>query len=170
PNLLMTIRVLPDQLASQIAAGEVVERPASVVKELIENALDAGATTINVDIRAGGRDLIQVADNGYGIPAAEVETAFQRHATSKIQHTADLDAVQTLGFRGEALAAIASVSRLTVVTRAAGEAAGTRLVLHGGIRQSRDQVGAPQGTVMAVENLFYNTPARLKFLKSVVTE
>jgi DNA mismatch repair protein MutL len=166
----MTIRVLPDQLASQIAAGEVVERPASVVKELIENALDAGATTINVDIRAGGRDLIQIADNGHGIPAAEVETAFQRHATSKIQQTADLDAIQTLGFRGEALAAIASVSRLTVVTRAAAETAGTRLVLHGGLKQSRDQVGAPQGTVMAVENLFYNTPARLKFLKSVVTE
>ncbi len=166
----MTIRVLPDQLASQIAAGEVVERPASVVKELIENALDAGATTINVDIKAGGRDLIQVADNGQGIPADQAETAFLRHATSKIQQTSDLDAIHTLGFRGEALAAIASVSRLTLVTRANGETAGTRLVLHGGLKQSRDQVGAPQGTVMAVENLFYNTPARLKFLKSVTTE
>lgn len=166
----MTIRVLPDQLASQIAAGEVVERPASVVKELIENALDAAATTIHVDIRAGGRDLIQVSDNGHGIPASQVETAFLRHATSKIQHASDLDAIQTLGFRGEALAAIASVSRLTVVTRAIGEPSGTRLVLHGGITQSQDQVGAPQGTVMAVENLFYNTPARLKFLKSITAE
>ena len=166
----MTIRVLPDQLASQIAAGEVVERPASVVKELIENALDAGATTINVDIKAGGRDLIQVADNGQGIPTDQVETAFLRHATSKIQQTSDLDAIHTLGFRGEALAAIASVSRLTLVTRANGETSGTRLVLHGGLKQSRDQVGAPPGTVMAVENLFYNTPARLKFLKSVTTE
>ncbi|MBP8001790.1 MAG: DNA mismatch repair endonuclease MutL [Chloroflexi bacterium] len=166
----MTIRILPDQLASQIAAGEVVERPASVVKELLENALDAGASTIHVDIRSGGRDLIQIADNGCGFPATEVETAFLRHATSKIQQSTDLEAIQTLGFRGEALAAIASVSRLTVVTRANGEATGTRLVLHGGIRQSRDQVGAPQGTVMAIENLFYNTPARLKFLKSVTSE
>ena len=166
----MTIRVLPDQLASQIAAGEVVERPASVVKELIENALDAGATTIHVDIRGGGRDLIQMADNGHGIPASQVETAFLRHATSKIQQSSDLDAIHTLGFRGEALAAIASVSRLTVVTRAVGETSGTRLVLHGGIKQSQDQVGAPQGTVMAVENLFYNTPARLKFLKSITAE
>ncbi|MCL4867410.1 MAG: DNA mismatch repair endonuclease MutL [Anaerolineae bacterium] len=166
----MKIQLLPDQLASQIAAGEVVERPASVVKELVENALDAGATTIQIDIRQGGRDLIQVADNGQGIPAGQVEIAFLRHATSKIQTSGDLDAIQTLGFRGEALAAIASVSRLTVVTRAQGEAAGTRLVLHGGGRQSIDQVGAPQGTVMAVENLFFNTPARLKFLKSVTSE
>ncbi len=166
----MPIRILPDQLASQIAAGEVVERPASVVKELVENALDAGATTVNVEIRQGGRELVQVADNGGGIPAGELETAFRRHATSKLATAADLQAIATLGFRGEALAAIAAVSEITVVTRAAGEAAGTRLQLSGGQPVSRDSVGAPQGTVIAVENLFFNVPARLKFLKTVTTE
>lgn len=166
----MPIRILPDQLASQIAAGEVVERPASVVKELIENALDAGATTINVDVRNGGRDLVQVADNGSGIPPAEVETAFQRHATSKLAQASDLKAIETLGFRGEALAAIAAVSRVTVVTRIEGDAAGVRLVLEGGTKQDKDVVGAPRGTVIAVENLFFNVPARRKFLKSVTTE
>lgn len=166
----MRIKILPDQLASQIAAGEVVERPASVIKELIENALDAGATTINVDVRNGGRDLVQVADNGSGIPPKEVETAFRRHATSKLAQASDLSAIGTLGFRGEALAAIAAVSQVTVVTRVAGETAGVRLILEGGERQSRDTVGAPRGTVIAVENLFFNVPARRKFLKSVTTE
>lgn len=166
----MRIKILPDQLASQIAAGEVVERPASVVKELIENALDAGATTINVDVRNGGRDLVQVADNGSGIPPEEVETAFRRHATSKLAQASDLSAIGTLGFRGEALAAIAAVSQVTVVTRVAGEPAGVRLILEGGEKQSRDAVGAPRGTVIAVENLFFNVPARRKFLKSVTTE
>jgi DNA mismatch repair protein MutL len=166
----MPIRILSDQLASQIAAGEVVERPASVVKELVENALDAGATTVNVEIRQGGRELVQVADNGNGIPAGELETAFRRHATSKLATAADLQAIATLGFRGEALAAIAAVSEITVVTRANGEAAGTRLQLSGGQPVSRDTVGAPQGTVIAVENLFFNVPARLKFLKTVTTE
>lgn len=166
----MPIQVLPDQLASQIAAGEVVERPSSVVKELIENAIDAGAKTINIDIRGGGRNLIQVADDGSGIPADELETAFMRHATSKLQTAADLNTIHTLGFRGEALAAIAAVSRLTAVTRAKGETAGTRLVLEGGHKSGREPVGAPQGTVIAVENLFYNLPARLKFLKAVTTE
>ncbi len=166
----MSIQLLSDQLASQIAAGEVVERPSSVVKELVENAIDAKATTINIDVRGGGRQLIQVADNGLGIPADELEVAFRRHATSKLQTAADLAAIHTLGFRGEALAAIAAVSQATVVSRAAGDAAGTRLILDGGHKSSRETVGAPQGTVMAVENLFYNTPARLKFLKSVTTE
>lgn len=166
----MTIQVLSEQLASQIAAGEVVERPSSVVKELVENAIDAGTTTINVDVREGGQQAVQVADNGTGIPAAELETAFLRHATSKLQTSADLNAIHTLGFRGEALAAIAAVSKITVVSRAAGEPAGTRLELDGGRKTSRDTVGAPQGTVIAVENLFFNTPARLKFLKSVTTE
>ncbi len=166
----MTIRALSDQLASQIAAGEVVERPSSVVKELVENGVDAGATTINVDVRGGGRQSIRAADNGSGIPAAEIETAFHRHATSKLAAAADLNAIQTLGFRGEALAAIASVSQITIVSRAAGETAGVRLVMDGGKISSRDSVGAPQGTVIAVENLFYNTPARLKFLKSAATE
>jgi DNA mismatch repair protein MutL len=166
----MAIEVLPEQLASQIAAGEVVERPASVVKELVENALDAGAETINVDIRGGGSELIQVADDGSGIPAGEVLVAFQRHATSKLHSAAELAAIGTLGFRGEALAAIAAVSQVTVVTRTRSAAAGTRLTLEGGNLAGQDTVGAPQGTVMAVENLFYNVPARRKFLKSVTSE
>lgn len=166
----MMIHVLPDQLASQIAAGEVVERPFSVVKELVENSIDAGATTITIDIRGGGRQLIQVADNGSGIAAGEIETAFLRHATSKLQSADDLRAIRTLGFRGEALAAIAAVSRLTAVSRARDAEAGTRLVFDGGQRQARESVGAPAGTVIAVENLFHNLPARLKFLKSITTE
>ncbi len=169
-NSRMSIHVLSAQLASQIAAGEVVERPSSVVKELVENALDAGATSISVTVRGGGRDLIQIADNGSGIPPQEIETAFLRHATSKLNTADDLAAISTLGFRGEALAAIAAVSRLTVVSRTADEQAGTRLGLEGGEKTSRELVGAPRGTVIAVENLFYNTPARLKFLKSTTTE
>ena len=166
----MTIQKLSDQLASQIAAGEVVERPSSVVKELMENSIDAGATTINIDVRQGGRESIQIADNGQGIDAAEIETAFLRHATSKLQRVEDLNSIRTLGFRGEALAAIAAVSQVTIVSRAAGATAGTRLVLNGGIVQHQELVGAPQGTVIAVDNLFYNVPARLKFLKSAATE
>ncbi len=166
----MSIHVLSDQLASQIAAGEVVERPFSAVKELVENSIDAGATTITIDIRGGGRELIQVADNGGGIDATEIETAFLRHATSKLNSADDLHDIRTLGFRGEALAAIAAVSRLTVVSRAREATTGTRLVLEGGHVTAREAVGAPAGTVIAVENLFYNVPARLKFLKSVTTE
>ena len=164
------IHVLPDQLASQIAAGEVVERPSSVVKELVENSIDAGATAITIEVRGGGRQLIQVADNGSGIDAGEVETAFLRHATSKLNTADDLHAIRTLGFRGEALAAIAAVSQVTVVSRAREASAGTRLVLDGGHIMTRETIGAPVGTVIAVENLFYNVPARLKFLKSVTTE
>lgn len=166
----MSIQLLPEQLASQIAAGEVVERPSSVVKELVENAIDAGATTINVDVQNGGRQLIQVADNGSGISADDIEKAFLRHATSKLETADDLKAILTLGFRGEALSAIAAVSQVTVVSRVTGEEAGTRLSLDGGVKISRETVGAPQGTVIAVENLFYNVPARLKFLKSITTE
>ena len=166
----MTIRVLSEQLASQIAAGEVVERPASAVKELVENSIDAGATTINLDIRQGGRTMIQIADNGRGITSAQVETAFLRHATSKLTHVDDLAAIRTLGFRGEALAAISAVSQLTIVTRTKEATAGVRLVLEGGHKASVESVGAPQGTVISVENLFFNVPARLKFLKTVATE
>lgn len=166
----MAIRILSDQLASQIAAGEVVERPASVVKELVENAIDAGAKTINIEIRGGGRQLIQIADDGTGISSDEIETAFKRHATSKLAASEDLTAIETLGFRGEALAAIAAVSQVTAVSRANGEIAGTRLMLEGGDLTSRESVGAPNGTVIAVANLFFNVPARLKFLKSVTTE
>ena len=166
----MTIRILSEQLSSQIAAGEVVERPSSVVKELVENALDARATTINVEVRSGGRELVQVADDGEGIEADEIETAFYRHATSKLETMDDLEAIRTLGFRGEALSSIAAVSRLTIVSRSGGSQTGTRLVMEGGRNSSREMVGAPEGTVIAVENLFFNVPARLKFLKSITTE
>ena len=166
----MPIRLLTEEVASQIAAGEVVERPASVVKELVENALDAGARNVTVTVEGGGRHLMRVADDGIGIPADEVELAFARHATSKLSSADDLFHVQTLGFRGEALASIASVSRLTMMTRAAAESAGTQIRLEGGTILQRTSIGAPQGTVVSVENLFYNVPARLKFLKSETAE
>jgi DNA mismatch repair protein MutL len=166
----MPIRLLPDAVASQIAAGEVVERPASVVKELVENSLDARATTITVTVEGGGRALIRVSDDGLGIPAEEVGLAFARHATSKLRTADDLTHVETLGFRGEALASVASVSRVALITRAAGEPLGTQLRVEGGVLASRAPIGAPQGTVISVENLFHNVPARLKFLKSESAE
>jgi DNA mismatch repair protein MutL len=166
----MTIRVLPPEVASQIAAGEVVERPASVVKELLENALDAGAKSVTVDIAAAGRTLIQVADDGAGIPADELMLAVERHATSKLVSAADLFRIATLGFRGEALAAIGSVSRLIITSRTADASAGRRLRVEGGIIGRLEKVGAPVGTVVSVEELFYNVPARLKFLKQDMTE
>ena len=166
----MPIHILPETVAAQIAAGEVVERPASVVKELMENALDAEASYIDIEIRDGGRRLIRVSDDGQGIPEAEVAIAFHRHSTSKLTTAADLAAIGTLGFRGEALAAIASVAQVILVTRALGETAGTRLAVEGGRIVSQEKVGAPQGTVVSVENLFYNVPARLKFLRTLVTE
>ncbi len=166
----MTIRVLPAEVASQIAAGEVVERPASVVKELLENALDAGAKSVTVNIAAAGRTLIQVADDGAGIPAGELTLAVERHATSKLVSAADLFKIATLGFRGEALASIGSVSRLTITSRTADAPAGARLRVEGGIIGKLEKVGAPVGTVVSVEELFYNVPARLKFLKQDMTE
>src|SRR5690606_15271402 len=155
---------------AQIAAGEVVERPASVVKELVENSLDAGATHIRIEIGEDGRKLIRVSDNGSGLHSSEVELAFARHATSKLRSVDDLSEIRTLGFRGEALASIASVSRVNVTTRHVDEQLGTMLLLEGGVLQQRRAVGAPAGTVLAVENLFFNTPARLKFLKTAATE
>lgn len=166
----MAIRILPPEVASKIAAGEVVERPASVVKELVENALDAAARHITVELLDGGKRLIRVSDDGEGIPSDEVELAFHRYATSKLSRIEDLYHITTLGFRGEALAAIAAVSRLTLITRAVGEPMGTRLHLEAGRIMQREAVGAPQGTVVSVENLFYNVPARLKFLKQESTE
>ncbi len=166
----MPIRILPDAVASQIAAGEVVERPASVVKELVENAIDAGAKNITVTIEGGGRALMRVSDDGAGIPSDEVELAFARHATSKLKTADDLAHVQTLGFRGEALASVASVSRVSLVTRAADEPLGSQLRLEGASVAQRAPIGAPQGTVISVENLFFNVPARLKFLKSETAE
>ncbi len=164
------IHVLPDIVVSQIAAGEVVERPASVVKELLENALDASATTITVQIEQGGRRRIRVSDDGIGIPADEVELAFTRHATSKLNSIDDLQQLYTLGFRGEALASIAAISHITITTRHRDEETGTRLRIEGGKVLQRQEVGAPAGTVLDVENLFFNTPARLKFLKKTTTE
>lgn len=166
----MGIEVLPDHVVAQIAAGEVVERPASVVKELIENAIDAGATTIHISVTDGGQRLIRVSDDGSGIPAQEVELAFSRHATSKLRSHDDLQRIATLGFRGEALFSIASVSRVTVTTRHHDEQAGTRLRLEGSAIAGRQSIGAPSGTIIAVENLFFNVPARLKFLKKATTE
>lgn len=166
----MPIRILPEDVASQIAAGEVVERPASVVKELIENAIDAGATTVEIDIRGGGKRFIRVVDDGCGVPSGEVELAFHRHATSKLTSADDLERITTLGFRGEALASIASVSRMTFATRAGDEAVGSMLRIEGGQIQTRRDVGRPAGTAVTVENLFFNVPARRKFLRTDRTE
>ncbi|MFV2045068.1 MAG: DNA mismatch repair endonuclease MutL [Anaerolineales bacterium] len=166
----MPIRILSEEVAAKIAAGEVVERPASVVKELVENSIDAGAREIRVEVRQGGRRLMRVIDDGTGIPADEVELAFARHATSKIASVEELSSIATLGFRGEALASIAAVSQLTIVTRTAEEDVGTLLRLEGGRVTHRQKKGCPQGTVITVENLFYNVPARLKFLRTETTE
>lgn len=166
----MSIHLLSPDVADKIAAGEVVERPASVVKELVENSLDAGATDIRVEIREGGRQLIRVIDNGSGIPAAEAPLAFQRHATSKLQLADDLQHIATLGFRGEALAAISAVSKTTLVTRAAAEPTGVELRLDGSTIDARRAIGAPHGSSFTVEQLFWNVPARLKFLRSDTTE
>ncbi len=164
------IRVLDEQVVNRIAAGEVVERPASAVKELIENSLDAGARRIEVEVAMGGRRLIRVRDDGIGMTREDALLAIQRHATSKIQSDADLLRIQTMGFRGEALPSIAAVSRLELITRAFEEEIGTRVVATGGEIQSVEEVGAPIGTTVTVRDLFYNVPARLKFLKTVPTE
>jgi DNA mismatch repair protein MutL len=166
----VTIRVLPPDVAAKIAAGEVVERPASVVKELVENAIDAGARTVRVEIQGGGTRLIQVMDDGCGIAAEEVPLAFARHATSKLTSVEDLNRVMTLGFRGEALASVAAVSQLTLLSRPASQQAAARIRLEGGQQISLKPAGSPAGTIITIENLFYNVPARLKFLKANATE
>ncbi len=166
----MSICVLSPGVASQIAAGEVVERPASVVKELVENALDARACQITVTVAEAGRRLVEVADDGLGIPAAELPLATARHATSKLRSAEELFHITTLGFRGEALASIGSVSRLTLTSRPADVPVAMRLRVEGGQNGALEQVGAPVGTVVRVEDLFYNVPARLKFLKQDLTE
>ncbi|MCI8301452.1 MAG: DNA mismatch repair endonuclease MutL, partial [Oscillospiraceae bacterium] len=160
------IQQLPPHLADLIAAGEVVERPASVVKELVENAIDAGASAVVVEIQNGGMSLIRVTDNGCGIAPQELPTAFLRHATSKLRKPEDLAAIGTLGFRGEALAAIAAVSRLDVLSRQKGAPLGASLSLEGGVPGPVEEAGCPEGTTFLVRELFYNTPARLKFMKS----
>ena len=160
------IRILDKSIADKIAAGEVIERPVSIVKEMVENALDAGASSVVVEIKHGGKSYIRVTDDGCGIPADQVETAFLRHATSKIETAEDLNAIETLGFRGEALASICAVTRCELITKCADEKLGTRLVLHGGEILTKESTGCPDGTTMVITDLFYNTPARLKFMKS----
>ncbi len=164
------IRVLSDQVANQIAAGEVVDRPASVVKELLENALDAGATRIRIEVEAGGRRLIRVADDGCGMSRDDALLAFERHATSKIRTSDDLLQIATLGFRGEALPSIASISRLELTTRPADQPTGTRVEIAGGKVLAVEDAGGPSGTTLAVRDLFFNTPARRKFLRAEMTE
>ncbi len=164
------IHVLPERVANQIAAGEVVERPASVVKELLENALDAGSTRIRIQVEAGGKRLIQITDNGCGMVRDDAMLAFERHATSKIKDTDDLLSISTLGFRGEALPSIASVARLHLETRAEEEAAGTVLEINGGKIIRVEEAGLPLGTSITIRDLFFNTPARKKFLRSESTE
>jgi len=164
------VRILPETLANKIAAGEVVERPASVVKELIENALDARATRVIVRLVAAGRRSIEVVDNGHGMSEQDALMAIERHATSKIRKAEDLDCIRTLGFRGEALASIAAVSRFELVTRRKQDDAATRIRIDGGIMRDVSQVAAPVGTRISVDRLYFNTPVRAKFLKGVTTE
>lgn len=166
----MPVRLLDEQTANQIAAGEVVERPAAAVKELIENALDAGSNRINLEVEDGGRALIRITDNGFGMTPEDAELALQRHATSKIVSADDLTRLRTLGFRGEALPSIASISHFELVTRPPDAASATRLALEGGRIVEKGEAGAPPGTRITVRHLFYNTPARLKFIKSITTE
>jgi len=166
----MPIRILSEDVASQIAAGEVVERPASVIKELMENALDAGAHFIKIRVEQAGRKLMEIADDGAGISMDDLPLAVARHATSKLSSAEDLFHIRSLGFRGEALASIGSVSRMTVVSRVRQSEIGARIQIEGGKNGSVERIGVPPGTVVRVEDLFYNVPARLKFLKSDMTE
>jgi DNA mismatch repair protein MutL len=166
----MPIHILPPEVASQIAAGEVIERPASVVKELLENALDAQASVISITVEGAGKTLIEVADDGVGIAAEDLSIAVERHATSKLNNADDLFKISTLGFRGEALASIGSVSRFTITSRTHQSDLGARLRVEGGQAEKIEYTGAPAGTLACVENLFFNVPARLKFLKSDPTE
>ena len=164
------IRLLSDDVIGKIAAGEVVERPAAAIKEMVENSLDAGATAITVEIRDGGISYFRVTDNGAGIAQSEIRMAFERHATSKITTAQDLTAIQTLGFRGEALASIASVAHVTCTTRTKNDASGIKVVNKGGRIESIEETACPEGTTFVVRDLFFNTPVRLKFLKKPVTE
>ncbi len=160
------IRILDKTVSDKIAAGEVIERPLSIIKELVENAIDSGADSIICEIKNGGKTYIRVTDNGCGIPENEAELAFLRHATSKIERAIDLDSIETLGFRGEALASIAAVSQTEMITKTRDAKSGLRLVLRGGRVFSKDQIGCPDGTTVVITDLFYNTPARAKFLKA----
>ena len=167
---MANITVLDQHTINKIAAGEVVERPAAVVKELVENAIDAGANAITVEIKEGGISFIRITDNGCGIEKEDVKTAFLRHATSKIKSVEDLLSVGSLGFRGEALSSIASVALVELVTKNHSDLLGTRYLIEGGEEKSLEEIGCPEGTTFVIRNLFYNTPARRKFLKSPTTE
>ena len=164
------IAVLDQVTIDKIAAGEVVERPSSVVKELVENAIDAGASAVTVEIKDGGKTFLRITDNGCGIPKSQVPLAFLRHATSKIQKVEDLMNIVSLGFRGEALSSISAVSQVELITKTASDMAGVRYIIEGGIKKSIEEIGAPEGTTFLVRNLFYNVPARSKFLKTAATE
>ena len=164
------IEILDKKTIDSIAAGEVVERPASVAKELVENSIDSGAKNITVEIKNGGKSLLRVTDNGCGIPGDQVKLAFLRHATSKLKNIDELSHISSLGFRGEALSSISAVSQVELITRTGDQIAGTRYVIEGGVEKAFDQVGAPYGTTFIMKNLFFNTPAREKFLKSALTE
>jgi len=167
---LRKIAVLDQQTIDKIAAGEVVERPSSVVKELVENAIDAGATAVTVEITDGGKKMIRITDNGGGMERDQVPLAFLRHATSKIEKVEDLEHIASLGFRGEALSSIAAVAQVELITKTPSALSGVRYVINGGVQESLEDMGAPEGTTFLVRNLFYNTPARSKFLKSDTTE
>lgn len=168
--MMNEIILLSQDTIDKIAAGEVVERPASVVKELVENAVDAGANAITVEIKDGGTSLVRITDNGCGIPKEQVRIAYQQHATSKIRKVEDLLTSGTLGFRGEALSSIAAVSQVEMITKTAGSLTGVRYVIEGGSEKNLEEIGAPEGTTFLVHNLFFNTPARKKFLKSASGE
>ncbi|MGN1146113.1 MAG: DNA mismatch repair endonuclease MutL, partial [Acetatifactor sp.] len=164
------IHILDSETVDKIAAGEVVERPASVVKELVENAIDAGATAITVEAKEGGIEFIRVTDNGAGMEREQLRKAFLRHATSKIECAEDLNRVSSLGFRGEALSSIAAVSKVEVITKPKVSLTGTRIVLEGAVEKCFEEIGAPDGTTFIMRNLFFNTPVRRKFLKQPATE
>ena len=164
------ITLLSQETIDKIAAGEVVERPSSVVKELVENAIDARATAVTVEIKEGGTTFVRITDNGCGIEREQVPLAFLRHSTSKIKSVEDLLCIHSLGFRGEALSSIAAVSQVELITKTYSDLIGTRYVIEGSREMSNDEIGAPDGTTFIVRNLFYNTPARKKFLKTAQTE
>ena len=167
---MKNINLLDSATINAIAAGEVVERPASVVKELVENAIDAHATAVTVEIAGGGIDMIRVTDNGSGIDRDDIEDAFKRHATSKIKNAMDLVTVGSLGFRGEALSSIAAVSQIELISKTRLDIVGVRYLAEGGVKHLLEDVGCPEGTTIIVRNLFFNTPARKKFLKSPAAE
>ena len=164
------IVILDDLTINQIAAGEVIERPASVVKEMVENSIDAGAKNITIEIKKGGIELIKITDDGSGISEDDMEISFERHATSKIRSSKDLQTVTTMGFRGEALASICAISRVEMVSKTANDEIGHKIIVEGGQIKEKSEIGCQKGTTITVENLFYNTPVRYKFLRKDYTE